>query len=355
MKFKCCERGQTVMKNIRTLLAIALVVSGCTSYGPTGTQTDIAPPVAAMSDIQRPAAPRGEPFRFTVCSDNRPNGSRRKAFQWTLGEMNRLVGGEGAFFIMVGDFDPPSVTDQDLRAAFGAETIWYPVVGNHEAETGEEMAWVRDRYRHLPFIVRQGPPGSETTTFSFDYGSAHFVVLNEYFTGESDHAGNGDVCDALYAWLKADLDATDQPAIFVIGHEPAYPKHRHVGNSLDADPANRDRFWKLLNQRGVIAYFCGHTHTYSRLRQGSRDWPAVTWQVDVGNMGQAGRQTFVSVAVTDAAVTFDAYRGTPNKEFTECDTWTVPLDQGSAPRVDSGRLERRPGPAADEVLQLLTR
>jgi len=332
------------MKVFRPLLAtLLLIVSGCATPPPTKNEASSVAP--KLPDVGKSALPPGEPFRFTVCADSRPNWLRRGAFQWTLQEMNRIVGGEGAFLVMVGDFDPPQVTDEDVRAALGHEAVWYPAVGNHEAETPKYMAWVRDRYERLPFIVRQGPPGSETTTYSFDYGSAHFVVLNQYYDGEEDDAGKGDVCDALYEWLKADLYETEQPVIFVVGHEPAYPKHRHVGNSLDAEPARRDRFWKLLNDRGVQAYFTGHTHTYDRMQQGSADWTATTWQVNAGNCGQGGFQTFVDVAVTDAAVRFDVYGGRRGREFTRVDRWMHIFDSEQRAGDDADK-----SPAAPAVI-----
>jgi len=306
------------------LLAAILTLAGCTSYGPSPAgqeQITTLNPAAA----QRPALPPGEPFRFTVAADNRPGFLNRRGFQWAISEMNRLIGNEGAFLIMAGDFDPPHVTDHDFRTQFGADMVWYPVVGNHEAETPADMEWVRDRFKYLPYIVRQGPPGSETTTYSFDYGSAHFVVLNQYYTGGNDHSGKGNVCDPLYEWLKADLNATKQPFIFVIGHEPAYPGGRHVGDSLDLYPANRDRFWKLLNERGVAAYFCGHTHSYARYQKGG-NWPTTTWQVDIGNLGQGSPQTFVDVVVAADKVRFSVYGGTPGKAFTVHDAWTVQID-----------------------------
>ncbi|MBE0535548.1 MAG: metallophosphoesterase [Phycisphaerae bacterium] len=310
------------MRCILILLVGVVAISGCTSYTPQPTALHTAPP-----EIERTPLPPGEPFRFTVVADNRPTGSKRQAFQWTLNEMNRLVGGEGAFLVMAGDFDPPAVTDQDFRAAFGPAMLWYPAVGNHEAETREDMEWVRQRYNHLPYIVRQGPAGSETTTYSFDYGSAHFVVLNQYFDGQTDHKGKGDVCDALYEWVKADLEATRQSVIFVVGHEPAFPQGRHTGTSLDQYRANRDRFWKLLNEHEVVAYFCGHTHSYGRLQKGGAEQRAVTWQVDAGNCGQGKPQTFIDVRVTDAAVNFNVYSGTRGREFTRTDSWTHVLDR----------------------------
>ena len=38
----------------------------------------------------------------------------------------------------------------------------------------------------LPNIIRAGPNVATETIYSFDYGRAHFVVLNVYYGGHSD-------------------------------------------------------------------------------------------------------------------------------------------------------------------------
>jgi hypothetical protein len=293
-----------------------------------------------------------ETFRFTASADNRPyDGGNKGRWEWLLDEMDRLfVDDEGVFHIMAGDFDDPQTTDATLKTQFGPETVWYPVVGNHEAETTEDMTWIREAFSSLSYVVNSAPLGCETTTYSFDYGNAHFVAINEYWDGATnDHwfkYGGGDggyIVDELYNWLVADLENNTKPVVFVIGHEPAYPEYRHVDDSLDADPANRDRFWKLLNDEKVIAYFCGHTHTYySKTVDDSTalpdyTWTPFTWQVDCGNAGNLGEavQTFVDVTVTDTDVTFNTWQGTKGNPYTITDSWTVdipaPLDKAYNP------------------------
>jgi hypothetical protein len=139
------------------------------------------------------------------------------------------------------------------------------------------------------------------------------VVLNEYCDETGDSNPGGTVSDHLYNWLVNDLQATTQRHIFVFGHEPAFPqpdadngRTRHIGDCLDADPVNRDRFWSLLRDRGVVAYFCGHTHNYSAyFRDG-------VWQMDVGHARGAGDTgsagTFLMIHVDSETVTFNAYR-----------------------------------------------
>ncbi len=240
--------------------------------------------------------------------------------------MSANVIDEGVFHIMPGDFDAPQYTDASLILQFGEDVVWYPVVGNHEAETPSYMTWIRNAYYSLPHIVKEGPAGCETTTYSWDYGNAHFIALNQYYNGLSDTGGGGDVGDELYDWLVADLEANTKPFVFVFGHEPAYPEYRHLGDSLNQYPAHRDRFWKLLNDEHVVAYFCGHTHVYYAKQVDGPDWEPFTWQVDCGNAGNAvgeASQTFVDVTVTETAVIFNTWQGTQNSPFTNTESWTV--------------------------------
>lgn len=224
--------------------------------------------------------------------------------------------GGGAFMVSPGDIDPPGDVWWTIEQYIGPGTLWYPAVGNHEKETPSDMDWLRaynEAGDTLPYIVNVGPPACEETTYSFDYENAHFVVLNEYYDGVSDTGTAGDVTDALYDWLVDDLDGTVKEHIFVFGHEPAYPqpdvdtgRARHVGLCLDQYGSNRDRFWTLLRDRGVLAYICGHTHNYSAVKIDG------VWQLDAGHCrgyGDVGApSTFIMIRVSGGAVSFETYR-----------------------------------------------
>ena len=229
--------------------------------------------------------------------------------------------GGGDFMVSVGDSDPPGNVLWTITQTLGTSYTWYPVVGNHELpgmgyedSPGDNLNWL-NHYDYGP--VNPGPTGCPTTTYSFDHSNAHFVVLNEYCDSEGDDATLGDVPDHLYDWLEADLNNTNQAHIFVFGHEPAYPqpdadngRMRHAGDSLNQYPANRDRFWKLLQDRQITAYICGHTHNYSAVKING------VWQLDVGHargLGDTGApSTFAIVQVNGNLVTFEAYRDDAN-------------------------------------------
>jgi hypothetical protein len=210
-------------------------------------------------------------------------------------------GGAGDFMVSPGDIDPPANTYATIRKYIGHIYTWYPVVGNHETETASDMDWLRIFNRDgntLPNIVNAGPAGCEETTYSFDYGNTHFVILNEYFDGSLDVGTDGDVVASLRAWLEDDLINYGKPVTFVFGHEPAFPQPdadngriRHAGDSLDKYPGNRDAFWNVLAVHNVTAYICGHTHNYSSIEQNG------IWQIDVGHARGIGDRGAMSTVV----------------------------------------------------------
>jgi hypothetical protein len=271
--------------------------------------------------ISRPAVAQGgnAPFTFVLTTDMRyfagPGYDSSTYFRGVVEAIDGLGG--GAFMVSPGDIDPPADVLWTITRTLGITYTWYPVIGNHElpglgseSYRGANVDWLNSFDYGA---VNPGPAGCPTTTYSFDYGNAHFVMLNEYCDSTGDDVGDGDVPDHLYNWLANDLSGTARAHTFVFGHEPAYPQPdvdngrlRHLGDSLDQYPAHRDRFWSLLRNEGVLAYFCGHTHNYSAVNVDG------VWQVDAGHARGAGDtgapSTFVVVRVDGGTVTFDAYR-----------------------------------------------
>ena len=228
-----------------------------------------------------------------------------------------------SFLISPGDIDPPDSVYYTIQKYISKEMNWYPVVGNHEEETSKDMAWLRNYNtggKKLPYIVNTGPESCKETNYSFDYKNTHFVILNQYSTEICDTCTKGDVPDFLFNWLEKDLKSTKMKNILVIGHEPAYPlpdmenqRFRHTSDCLNAYPANRDRFVKLLQDYGVKAYVFGHTHNYSVVKINR------LWHVDVGHSRGTGdpgaRSTYMIVMVSKRNISYITYRYSKNKTY----------------------------------------
>lgn len=294
-------------RQVWVLVTLALLL-------PAGTE---APAVAAA------------PFSFVITCDQRyfsgPGSYDSPAYFRGVVEAIASLGG-GVFMISPGDIDPTEDVYWTITSTLGLDFQWLPVTGNHELpnaghedHAGANMDWLRSfDYDHNgagtpPDLVNSGPSGCPETTYSFDYENAHFVALNEYCDTGGDTVTDGDIPDHLYNWLAADLAATNKQHIFVFGHEPAYPqpdvdsgRMRHLGDSLDRHPANRDRFWNLLRDEGVVAYICGHTHNYSAVQVDG------VWQIDAGHARGAGDtgapSTFLVIQVDGHGVRLAAYR-----------------------------------------------
>ena len=282
---------------------------------------------AVFAFVLLPVA-RAADFHFTVGAD--PRGSHAN-FRTLCQSINSNLGGTGAFHVSVGDVDNTVAENRAvIDDEFGVSAVWWPIIGNHEIDTDVDIEWLRAEYDNANssgdrtalknLIVNEGPTGTKRVCYSWDEGNAHFVALNLYWDGgpvegtggdrtKDDTGTNGDVVAELRTWLDADLTATTKDHIFVFGHEPAFPQYRHVGDSLDAYPDNRDAFWTILENHDVAAYFCGHTHAFYK-HEGDKDGVGGVWQIDAGNEGNSNGDghTYVDVVVTDDDVRFDVYR-----------------------------------------------
>jgi hypothetical protein len=315
--------------NRKGLLARALLIGFLIISPPRCTHIDATTTAHANADAPGDRTTRNlrtvehensnHQFTFAVTADMRYfSGPSYHTSQYFRGACEAIAGaGSGAFMVIPGDIDPTTDVNWTITQTLGITYTWYPVVGNHELPNagyepypGANMDWLR---AHDYGTVNPGPSGCPQTTYSFNYENAHLVMLNEYCDAGSDTVTDGDMPDHLYSWLVNDLDNTDKTLIFVFGHEPAYPQPdadngrvRHLGDSLDQNPANRDRFWDLLRSRDVVAYICGHTHNFSAAMIDG------VWQLDAGHargLGDTGAQsTFILVHVDGSIVTFEAYR-----------------------------------------------
>ena len=310
----------------------------------TSPRLSLAVAIVVLSSL--PQAAWANSFHFTVTADPRQYDT---LYGKVLDAMQAKVGGQGAFQVSPGDIDPPANLRAQIDSHFGSGALWYPLVGNHEIDTPDDtadMTWLRNEYANgngvrtplKDFTNQNGPAGCVETMFSWDYGNAHFVSVNEYWNGGagagSDAATAGRTNLAIRDWLAADLAASNQPFVFVFGHEPAFPLNRHVGDSLDKYVDDRDAFWDLLEGEGVSVFICGHTHVYSTYQQAGGG----VWQIDVGNAGNntyGDGLTFLDITVDDLSVTYSVWRdvGGTGNAFALAESWTIGVAAERAPYV----------------------
>ena len=120
-----------------------------------------------------------------------------------------------------------------------AQLPYQSAMGNHE-ESGALFA----KYFPYPFVGGR--------YWSFDYGPAHFAMVDQY-TGY----GRG---SAQLEWLTDDLASTDRPWKFVCLHEPGWS----AGGGHENDSIIQNYYQPLFEESGVSVVFGGHNHYYAR-------------------------------------------------------------------------------------------
>lgn len=190
--------------------------------------------------------PRGSdaPIRFITMGDL----GERSADQFAVLEQLQKV--EFDFALINGDVAYSDGTLSELERNFFSvyadvlqSVPFFAASGNHDYRT-DDAGPFRQSFAAFP----NGGEHGIDRWYSFDWGSAHIVVLDTERIG-ADQA----------AWLEEDLAANDLPWVIVIGHRPPYSSGSH-----GSDQNMRRHFVPLFEKYGVDVYFAGHDHHYER-------------------------------------------------------------------------------------------
>ena len=131
-------------------------------------------------------------------------------------------------------FDPSYTHIQEMLASLPFQ----PCMGNHEG-----AGILFKKYFPSPFVAGR--------YWSFDYGPAHFVVVDQYVP-----YGPG---SAQLNWIEDDLATTDKPWKFMYLHEPGWSAGSHGNNS-----SVQNYIQPLCEEYNVSILFTGHNHNYAR-------------------------------------------------------------------------------------------
>jgi hypothetical protein len=136
------------------------------------------------------------------------------------------------------------------------------VQGNHETYLeGKNWSSSKPAYYTSQFNVFQnGPDGLKGQTYSYNYGNAHFVVLDSQETEESVSAKGPDILKPQEEWLEKDLaENKDAKWKFVFFHKTPY-YNKSVRANVDVSKA----FTPIFDKYHVDVVFNGHDHGVSR-------------------------------------------------------------------------------------------
>jgi PKD repeat protein len=190
-------------------------------------------------------APTGAvPFRFDVYGDSRTFPADHAKV------VAGMVASAPLFVLHTGDICMDSTVESQWAPEFFTPAApamriapYYPCLGNHEHESPLYFQY----FAPLP----QGGGTGGVEWYSFDYGSAHFAIVDTNVTFAPG--------SAQYNWLVNDLRNTTAEWRFVMHHHPAYSS-----GPDGPSPAVQSYLVPLYEQYKVDVVFSGHDHLYER-------------------------------------------------------------------------------------------
>ncbi len=213
-------------------------------------------------------------------------GAARPARVWAIGDSGVASAAQAAVrdayladaggaatdvWLMLGDNAYDTGADGEYTARLFAPyadvlraTCLWPTYGNHDAMSAD-AATLSGPYFESFSLPRWGQSGGEASGteayYAFDWGPAHFVVLD---AAESSLAPAA----PMLTWLAGDLAANARPWTIVAVHHPPYTKGSHdsddAGDSGGRMGAVRANVLPILEAQGVDLVLSGHSHSYER-------------------------------------------------------------------------------------------
>lgn len=201
----------------------------------------------------------GDPQSYTDSTDPAQIEKIFGQYRQVAKSWNEAVRATGAeFFVICGDESDHGAYEEcwewyyDVNKAFYRNSTLAPTMGNHDS-WGWDM-WIANHNLTDP------DTGARGTYCSFDYGNAHFIILN----GNIAEANNKkELRDKEYAWLRRDLEAhKDADFKFIIEHQGmySYPVHTNEAETVEI----RSMLVPLIDEYGVDMMMQGHDHIWLR-------------------------------------------------------------------------------------------
>ncbi|MBQ6164668.1 MAG: metallophosphoesterase family protein [Clostridia bacterium] len=223
--------------------------AGKTYYYTVGDKSTRSPVCSFTTDPGR-----GEPIDFLVYAD--VQASNEENFERAARVVNAVYDlyPDIDFTTSMGDYVNDCTNEEwdyyfEKFAFIDRHTTNAPVAGNHDGNL---------RWNWFDSMFNLGAAeGSDTITgvyYSFDYGDAHFAVLN-----------TNDMYPMSYQqqnWLKNDMNATNAKWKIVMLHRSIYSAGKHT-NKPDSS-IMRNVLVPIIDELGIDLVIGGHEHCYVR-------------------------------------------------------------------------------------------
>lgn len=166
------------------------------------------------------------------------------------------------------------------KQKLGMKIPFYPMMGNFDALGPDSIDIFKDKFNLSSSLVIDFNQLVYTVAIA---DACFFVIATDRFDIQQNKLVENELTIPILDWLENELKNKSQRYrfLFVLGHQPAFSTTASSGtySGIDKDTRQRDRFWKLLKDYHVLAYFCSHEHLYDRsYRDG-------VWQIISGGAG----------------------------------------------------------------------
>lgn len=215
---------------------------------------------------------------------------------------------DAEIFLVNGDLVDNGEADYQWRAFFNVaekifhERVFAPVMGNHEC-------YGVDWFNALPtgYLNQFELPDNDAKNlggyfYSFDYGAAHFFVLNTQFAELNKFKPK--LKDAQEYFFRRDAAQVNRPWKIVFMHKDIYDYGQDKFNDI------ADKFCELFDELEIDLVFTGHLHTYrnrGKIFARKKSARGTTYIL----CGRAGDQKYTEPVSAIDDVTYKNLRGEP--------------------------------------------
>jgi predicted phosphodiesterase len=194
-----------------------------------------------------PASQRAQkdPFLFIVYGDTRSRHDvHRRVVERVRAENPDFILHTGD---MVANGNNPADWDRffEIEKPLLRDVPFYPTLGNHE----------RNAPAYFKYFVF---PNGDGHHYSFDWGSAHFAVIDSNQVGQNRQEKEAFFQNEL-DWLREDLRSSTKSLKFVMFHHPLYTV---IGRRKGSAAKLARQIEPVLAEGHVAAVFSGHDHNY---------------------------------------------------------------------------------------------
>ena len=136
-----------------------------------------------------------------------------------------------------------------------------PVMGNHETYNLDWKVRLPSAYLNYFSVPQNGSQNFNQYYYSFDYGAAHFAVINTQW-GEVEEFLPG-LMEEQQAWLREDMRDTDKKWKIVLMHKDVL-QYRIKGRPERTEGISDigEAFMPIFEELGVDLVLTAHLHTY---------------------------------------------------------------------------------------------